>query len=113
MDSKIKPKADVRGVELTGNEKEIIENAISDIIGVDETLLKRLCEDFETIVTARLTALQSAHDEEVKELKRKVLKTCDELIENTSKDCGYEDSNMIYMRGRIAVAIENIVEEGK
>ena len=84
-----KPKADVRGVELTDNEKEIIENAISDIIGVDEILLKRLCEDFETIITARLTALQSAHDVEVKELKRKVLEAIPKEVETIKADLDY------------------------
>ena len=78
MDSEIKPKADVRGVELTEYAKFTVENIVEllKLIFKKDLNLNELVEFFEVIMNENIfkeiTALQSAHDVEVKELKNRI-----------------------------------------
>jgi uncharacterized Zn finger protein (UPF0148 family) len=44
--------------------------------------------------------------------RERILKLCNTLIENAAKDCGYEDSNMVYMRNQIQALCEKAVKGG-
>ena len=110
MDSEIKPKADVGGVELTEKEKMFLVHEYN----LNGYSLLGVLKEIESIIHARLTALQSAHDVEVKELERKILEAIPKEVETLKADLDYlHQVGYNEAIAEITRAIENIVGEGK
>ena len=80
--SEVKPKADVRGVLTEAEKKQIQSENVEEIYD-------SAYDEIDKVISARLTALQSAHDVEVKELERKILEAIPKEVETLKADLDY------------------------
>jgi len=105
--SEVKPKADVRGVLTEAEKKQIQSENVEEIYD-------SAYDEIDKVISARLTALQSAHDVEVKELERKILEAIPKEVETLKADLDYlHQVGYNEAIAEITRAIENIVGEGK